>query len=74
MVDNAAIQWQGEHQQIVAAKLNLVSVSSEQAGECGSINYDPLVLSAGFEPSEDPLLQARRDAYAISVGKHISEK
>ncbi|MEM7017804.1 MAG: catalase, partial [Pseudomonadota bacterium] len=74
IIDNAAVQWQGEHTQITAAKLKVISLSSEQVGECDRINYDPLVLSPGFEPSSDPLLQARRIAYAVSFGRRISEK
>lgn len=73
-VDNAAIPWTGKHQQIIAAELKLKSVSTEKGGQCDEINFDPLVLAPGFEPSADPLLEARRAAYAISFGKRISEK
>lgn len=73
-IDNAALPWTGDHKKIIAAKLKVVSISSEQNGKCDTINYDPLVLSSGFEPSADPLLQARRNSYAISFGKRISEK
>lgn len=73
-VNNASIPWQGEHKKIIAAKLNVLSISSEQSGQCADINFDPLVLAAGFEPSQDPLLQARRNAYAVSFGKRLSEK
>lgn len=73
-VNNASIPWQGKHEKIMAAKLNVLSISSEQSGQCADVNFDPLVLAAGFEPSQDPLLQARRNAYAISFGKRLSEK
>ncbi len=73
-IDNAAIQWTGEHKQIIAAKLKVSSISTEQAGQCDTINYDPLVVSSGFKPSADPLLQARHDAYAITLGRRLTEK
>lgn len=73
-VSNAAIPWTGKHNQITAATLRISSVSPEADGNCDDINFDPLVLSKGFEPSEDPLLQARRHSYAISFGKRMSEK
>lgn len=73
-VNNASIPWQGEHEKIIAAKLNVLSISTEQSGQCADVNFDPLVLATGFEPSQDPLLQARRNAYAISFGKRLSEK
>lgn len=73
-IDNASIPWTGKHEKLTAAKLIVSSISSEQLGGCDNINFDPLVLSSGFEASADPLLQARRQAYAISFGKRISEK
>ncbi len=73
-VNDASIQWIGEHKQLTAGTLNVLSLSSEQDGRCDNINYDPLVLSPGVLPSEDPLLQARRNSYAISFGKRVLEK
>ena len=73
-VDNAAIAWQGQHQQLVAAELTIDAIQSEQAGKCDLINFDPLVLSTGFAPSADPLLQARRNAYAVSFGRRLAEQ
>jgi catalase len=73
-VDNAAIAWQGEHKKIIAAELNIKEIQSEQVGKCEQINFDPLVLSTGFAPSADPLLQARRNAYAVSFGRRLAEQ
>ena len=73
-INNPAIRWEGKHKQIVAATLKVTSISSEQDGKCDSVNYDPLILSKGFEPSEDRMLLARRASYAISFSKRISEK
>lgn len=72
-IDNAAMPWQGDHQELIAAKLVVDAISSESDGKCDAINFDPLVLSSGFEPSADPLLQARRAAYAVSFGRRMSE-
>jgi catalase len=73
-VNNAAIPWEGKHQKIVAAELTINGIQSEQNGKCDLINFDPLLLSTGFAPSADPLLQARRNAYAVSFGRRLSEK
>lgn len=73
-INNAAIAWQGKHQQIVAAELTIDAIQSEQTGKCDLINFDPLVLSTGFAPSADPLLQARRNAYAVSFGRRLAEQ
>ena len=74
VVDNASLPWTGPHKQITAAKLKVASISTEQQGQCDDINYDPMVVAAGFEPSNDPLLQARRDIYAVAFGKRLGEK
>jgi catalase len=36
-----------------------------------SLSYLPLNLVEGIEPSNDPLIQVRNDAYAISYGKRL---
>ena len=73
-VSNASIPWNGPHQTIKAAKLKIISIESEETGKCAEINFDPLVLASGIEPSPDPLLRARSQAYAISFGRRMSEK
>lgn len=73
-VNNPAIEWKGKHDQVTAAKLVIDSISSELDGQCDSVNFDPLILSSGFSPSADILLQARRHAYALSFAKRLSEK
>ena len=71
---NPAIMWTGEHKQITAAKLTVISTSSETEGACDPVNFDPTLVSDGFEPSEDPMLEARSIIYAIGAGKRLSEK
>ncbi len=73
-VDNAAIAWHGKHEKIVAAELTIKAIQSEQTGKCDLVTFDPLVLSTGFAPSADPLLQARRNAYAVAFGRRLAEK
>ena len=71
---NPAIRWSDDNPQIVAAKLKVTSAVREADGTCDEMNFDPTVLSAGFEPSEDPMLQARAEIYALGVGRRLSEK
>jgi catalase len=47
---------------------------SEDDGPCADINYDPLVLPAGIDPSDDPLLSARSATYARSFTLRAAEK
>ncbi|MGO4998821.1 catalase family peroxidase [Oceanisphaera sp. W20_SRM_FM3] len=65
--------WTGPHQVISAGTLRLQTVDTEADADCRSINFDPLRLSNGVKPSDDPILQARSPAYAISFGKRSQE-
>ncbi len=44
----------------------LDSIATESAGNARDVNFDPMVLPDGIEPSEDPLLPARSAVYAAS--------
>ena len=70
-VNNPAIEWTGERTQLSAARLYVTAVGNTDA--CNAINYDPLALSRGFAPSEDPTLLVRSPTYAISFGRRLSE-
>jgi len=51
----------------------LTSVDSDRPGNARDINFDPLVLPDGIEPSDDPLLSARSAVYGASYRKRSSE-
>ena len=72
--NNAAIRWEGDHTEITAARLTVTSTATEAEGNCDTVNYDPTVLSDGFEVSDDPILEARSQIYAHGVGVRLSEK
>ena len=61
------------HRPGVVVYLVLESTQPQLNGECRDINYDPLVLPAGIEGSDDPLLAARSAGYATSYLRRTSE-
>lgn len=71
-VNNAALPWSDENKSITAAVLHIDSISREAEGDCDRLNYDPMVLSTGMEASDDPILQARRNVYALTFGKRLN--
>ena len=71
---DATLPWPADRAQIDAGTLTLDAVSSEDGGPCTDINFDPLVLPAGIEPSDDPLLSARSAAYARSFALRAAER
>ncbi len=71
---NPAIKWRDDNFKIVAATLKVTSVAREADGECDRMNFDPTLVSDGFEPSEDPMLRARSAIYALGASRRLSEK
>ena len=71
--NDATLPWPADRPQVDAGTVTIDHVSSEATGRCTDINYDPLVLPSGIEPSDDPLLSARSAAYALSFTLRASE-
>lgn len=53
--------------------LKITSVSEDASGACLTINYNPMVMPKGIEPSADPMLAARAAPYAVSLGRRLVE-
>jgi catalase len=64
--NDATLPWPAGRRQIDAGTVTIDHASSEDGGLCTAVNYDPLVLPSGIEPSDDPLLSARSAAYRRS--------
>lgn len=64
-------QWPENRTSVSLGKITL----NQSGGDaCKNTNFDPNLLSAGFEPSADPILKIRSPAYAISFGKRLSNQ
>ncbi len=72
--NDATLPWSPERQKIDAGILTIDAISSEDAGACTDINFDPLVLPPGIVPSDDPILSARSAVYARSFTLRAAEK
>lgn len=62
-----------DRKKVTVGRLTLKSVSPDSTGSCVTINFNPLVLPKGVEPSSDPLLAARVTPYAVSLGRRLGE-
>jgi catalase len=71
---DATVAWPDDRRHIDAGIVTVDQVSSEDDGACADINFDPLVLPPGIEPSDDPLLSARSAVYARSFTLRAAEK
>ena len=72
-VNDASKAWPEGRKVLNAGTLVLEKTQPQLNGECRDINYDPLVLPAGIEASDDPLLAARSAGYANSYLRRTSE-
>lgn len=61
-----SLPWPADRPQVEAGIVTIDRLSSEDGGPCKDVNYDPLVLPSGIEPSDDPILSARSAAYSRS--------
>jgi catalase len=72
--NDATLPWPEGRRQIDAGTITIDQASSEDSGRCTAVNYDPLVLPSGIEPSDDPLLSARSAVYARSFTLRAEEE
>lgn len=71
--DDATEAWPDERPQVAVGTLTVVADEAEAAGACRDYNFDPTILPAGIEPSDDPLLAARSSSYARSFDLRTAE-
>lgn len=69
-----SLAWSGPHRSIEAGTLSVDAVHAQAGGQCGAVNFDPMVLADGIAPSDDPVLRFRSPAYAVAVGRRMGEK
>lgn len=72
-VTDATLPWPPDRRVIDAGTLTLTTIETERAGNARDVNFDPLVLPEGIEPSDDPLLSARSSVYAASYRLRTGE-
>jgi catalase len=70
---DATIPWPDDREHVDVGTVTIDRVEAEASGNCRDVNYDPLVLPAGIEPSDDPLLSARSAAYSESFRLRAGE-
>ena len=70
---DATLAWPAEREQVDVGTLTLDQVDSDDTSAARDINFDPLLLPAGIEPSDDPLLSARSAVYSQSYTRRTGE-
>tara|TARA_R110001583_G_scaffold606_5_gene5437 strand:- start:3699 stop:4721 length:1023 start_codon:yes stop_codon:yes gene_type:complete len=70
--NNPILLWPKNRKEIKVGTLTISSATRQKDAECEKINFDPLVMTDGIEPTNDPVLLFRSPAYAISFDKRLS--
>jgi len=70
-VDNPTLAWPADRKEVKVGTLTIASAMPQHGAACENINYDPLVMSDGIEPTNDPILLFRSPAYATSFAKRM---
>lgn len=72
-LDSATVPLPEGRKKVNLGTLKVTSVSEDAAGSCLTINFNPMVLPKGVEPSSDPMLSARVGTYVMSFGRRLGE-
>lgn len=72
-LDSAVIPLPQDRKKVTLGRLTIKSVAADSTGPCVAINFNPMVLPKGVEPSSDPMLAARAAPYAVSLGRRLGE-
>lgn len=67
--DDPTLSWPADRKEVKVGTLKLSSAMSDKGGPCERINYDPLIMSEGVAPTNDPVLLFRSPSYAESFSK-----
>jgi catalase len=71
--DDPTILWPSARREIRAGTLTLISSSLDQVSGAYNINFDPMLMADGIEPSNDPILRFRSSSYAVSHSRRLTE-
>jgi catalase len=69
-LNDAVAAWPADRQTVEVGRLRITGVQpAGQAGACDGQMFNPVLLPAGIDPSEDPILAIRAEAYAVSLSR-----
>ena len=66
-LDDPTALWPDEREQVAAGRLEITAAVDDPERDDHIDVFDPLRLPDGVEPSDDPILHARRSAYSVSA-------
>jgi catalase len=72
-LEDATAVWPETRRTVNVGRLAVTEATpAGEAGSCDAMLFDPMVLPEGIEPSDDPVLQVRSAAYAVSYSRRTA--
>jgi catalase len=71
--NDPTVLWPAGRREIKAGTLTLTSSAPDQTAGAYKINFDPMQMADGIEPTDDPVLRFRSSSYAISHSRRQTE-
>jgi catalase len=66
-LDDPTVEWEGDHEVVELGELEVIRVVEDAETPGNPIVFDPMRLTDGIMPSDDPILAARPKAYSVSI-------
>jgi catalase len=70
-VTNPTVLWPANRKEFHAGTLTLTDAMPQEQAPSYGINFDPLVMADGIEPSDDPILRFRSPSYGLSYSRRL---
>jgi catalase len=71
--NDPSIPWPADREQVEVGTLKVEKIEAEETSPATDLNFDPLILPVGIEPSDDPFLSARSAIYSNSFTRRAGE-
>jgi len=71
---DASAAWPEGRARVKVGRLRVGAVErAESKGPCDAEMFNPTSLPDGIEPSDDPVLMIRAEAYAVSLSRRMNQ-
>jgi catalase len=71
-LDDPTAEWEGEREVVELGELEVIEVVEEAETPEQPLIFDPMRLTDGIEPSDDPILAMRPKAYSVSIERRTA--
>src|SRR5882724_9247926 len=69
--NDPTLAWPQNRKEVKVGTLTISSAMTQKGAGCENINFDPLVMGDGIEPTDDPVLLFRSPSYVRSYIKRL---